>query len=79
MNRRSLIRGAAAMSAASYMRVLGANDRIQLGLIGCGDRGEYAKVFKSHAISRSNDNLNIITLTSSHSDRQTCPWLRQDS
>ena len=29
------------MSAASYMRVLGANDRIQLGLIGCGDRGEY--------------------------------------
>jgi predicted dehydrogenase len=41
MNRRSLLRGAAAMSAASYMRVLGANDRIQLGLIGCGDRGEY--------------------------------------
>jgi len=29
------------MSAASYMRVMGANDRIQLGLIGCGDRGEY--------------------------------------
>ncbi len=41
MNRRSLIRGTAAMSAASYMRVLGANDRVQLGLIGCGDRGEY--------------------------------------
>ena len=41
MKRRSLIRGAAAMSAASYMRVMGANDRIQLGLIGCGDRGEY--------------------------------------
>ncbi|HEU0123411.1 MAG TPA: Gfo/Idh/MocA family oxidoreductase [Bryobacteraceae bacterium] len=41
MNRRSLLRGAAAMSAASYMRVLGANDRVQLGLIGCGDRGEY--------------------------------------
>jgi predicted dehydrogenase len=41
MNRRSLIRGAAAMSAASYMRVMGANDRVQLGLIGCGDRGTY--------------------------------------
>jgi predicted dehydrogenase len=41
MNRRSILRGAAAMSAASYMRVMGANDRIQLGLIGCGDRGEY--------------------------------------
>lgn len=41
MNRRSVLQGAAAMSAASYMRVMGANDRVQLGLIGCGDRGEY--------------------------------------
>jgi predicted dehydrogenase len=30
---------AAAMTAASYSRVLGANDRVQLGLIGCGGRG----------------------------------------
>jgi predicted dehydrogenase len=41
--RRDFLRGAgtatAAMTAASYSRVLGANDRIQLGLIGCGDRG----------------------------------------
>ena len=37
MNRRSVLRGAAAMSAASYMRVMGANERVQLGLIGCGD------------------------------------------
>lgn len=29
------------MSAASYSRVLGANDRINLGVIGCGDRGTY--------------------------------------
>jgi predicted dehydrogenase len=41
MNRRSLMRGAAAMTASSYMKILGANDRVQLGLIGCGDRGEY--------------------------------------
>jgi predicted dehydrogenase len=32
---------AAAVSAASYSRILGANDRIGLGVIGCGDRGRY--------------------------------------
>ncbi|MCC6144719.1 MAG: Gfo/Idh/MocA family oxidoreductase, partial [Candidatus Hydrogenedentes bacterium] len=31
-----------AMSAASYGRVLGANDRINIGLIGCGSRGKGA-------------------------------------
>lgn len=31
--------GAVAMSAASYSRVLGANERISLGIIGCGSRG----------------------------------------
>jgi predicted dehydrogenase len=29
-----------ALTAASYRRVLGANDRISLGLIGCGARAE---------------------------------------
>lgn len=42
-SRRDLFRlagGAAlAFSAGSYSRILGANDRIQLGLIGCGGRG----------------------------------------
>jgi len=28
-----------AVTALSYSRVMGANDRVQLGLIGCGDRG----------------------------------------
>ncbi len=32
---------AIALSAASYSRILGANDRIHLGLIGCGDRGQH--------------------------------------
>jgi predicted dehydrogenase len=32
---------AAAMTALSYSRVLGANDRVQLGLIGAGGRGQY--------------------------------------
>jgi len=42
-DRRDLLRGigtsAIAMSAASYQRVLGANETIQLGLIGAGERG----------------------------------------
>ena len=38
-NRRRFL-GAAA-SAASYGRILGANERLQLGLIGCGERGRY--------------------------------------
>ena len=33
--------GAAAVTASSYNRILGANNRIQLGLIGCGGRGRY--------------------------------------
>ena len=40
--RRDLFRGAAvAVTAASYSRVLGANDRINLGVIGPGDRGRF--------------------------------------
>ncbi|MFB3827256.1 MAG: Gfo/Idh/MocA family protein, partial [Bryobacteraceae bacterium] len=40
ITRRSLLRGSAAgMAAASYSRILGANDKINLGLIGCGGRG----------------------------------------
>jgi predicted dehydrogenase len=39
--RREFVRAAAAVTAASYSRVLGANDRISLGVIGTGDRGRY--------------------------------------
>lgn len=43
MSRRTLMRTAAqtaiAMSALSYSRILGANDRMQIGQIGCGYRG----------------------------------------
>src|SRR4051812_30053097 len=43
--RRDLFRAvgasALAMSAASYSRVLGANDRVPMGVIGCGGRGTY--------------------------------------
>ena len=44
-NRRDLLRvagsSAMAMTAASYSRVLGANDKVNLGLIGAGERGTY--------------------------------------
>jgi predicted dehydrogenase len=36
---RGTTQGAAALTAASYARIQGANRRINLGLIGCGDRG----------------------------------------
>jgi predicted dehydrogenase len=39
-NRRRFL-GAAITTAASYRRVMGANNRLQLGLIGCGERGRY--------------------------------------
>ena len=45
MRRRDLIRlagsAATALPAVSYSRVLGANDKIALGVIGCGNRGRY--------------------------------------
>jgi len=37
--RRAFLGGVTAVTALSYSRVMGANDRVQLGLIGCGDRG----------------------------------------
>jgi predicted dehydrogenase len=40
---------ALALSAASYSRVLGANDRISIGLIGCGGRGVGAHMPGVHA------------------------------
>jgi predicted dehydrogenase len=37
--RRAFLRGVTAATALSYSRVFGANGRVQLGLIGCGERG----------------------------------------
>src|SRR5258708_8110773 len=41
IRRRDLLRGATAATALSYPRILGANDKIQLGVIGCGERGRH--------------------------------------
>ena len=40
-HRRTFLRAAAAMTAASYGRILGANDRIRVGAIGTGGRCQY--------------------------------------
>src|SRR5579863_7302173 len=37
--RRAFLGGLTAATALSYSRVYGANERVQLGLIGCGERG----------------------------------------
>ena len=39
--RRTFLRSVTAATALSYSRVYGANERLQLGLIGCGERGRY--------------------------------------
>jgi predicted dehydrogenase len=41
LTRRTLFASAAAFTAASYSRILGANNRIALGVIGSGDRGRH--------------------------------------
>src|SRR5579859_1460561 len=46
MNRRTFVQQAgtallaSGMTAQSYARILGANDRIRLGLVGCGSRSQ---------------------------------------
>jgi predicted dehydrogenase len=39
--RRTFLRTATAMTALSYSRVQGANERVQVGLVGAGDRGRH--------------------------------------
>ena len=41
IHRRNFLRTAGAVSALSYQRILGANERVNLGLIGSGERGRY--------------------------------------
>jgi len=39
MNRRAFV-ASSALTAASYQRILGANDRVRMGFIGLGNRGD---------------------------------------
>ena len=40
LTRRDLAKGAALATAASYSRIMGANDRVRMGYIGVGNRGD---------------------------------------
>src|SRR5438477_11510470 len=40
LSRRDFAKGAALASAASYSRIMGANDRVRMGYIGLGNRGD---------------------------------------
>ena len=57
MRRRNFIAGAAAFTAASRVRILGANDRIGMALIGSGRRGR--EVMKAH-LSTGRAELNCV-------------------
>ncbi|MHC4509333.1 MAG: Gfo/Idh/MocA family protein [Planctomycetota bacterium] len=62
---------ALAMSATSYSRVIGSNDRISIGIIGCGGRGVGAHMPGVHAHDKS-QNIEITAVAD--------PWrLRQEA
>jgi len=51
---------ASSMSAASYKRIIGANDRINIGFLGCGDRSSnHQSMVKT---SKKNKNLAVIAV-----------------
>lgn len=52
---------AVAMSAASYARVAGANDRIRLAMIGCGDRGRGAHMTGVHNYDKA-ENVEFVAV-----------------
>src|SRR6266545_794985 len=63
VSRRSLVgaAGALAMSARSYARTIGANDRIQVGQIGCGHRASgHRAMLKSSSQSDANFDLRSV-------------------
>src|SRR6266545_592516 len=41
LGRRDFLRGVSTATALSYSRVMGANERLHLGVIGCGERGRH--------------------------------------
>src|ERR1051325_1441698 len=55
VSRRKFIAAAGAWPAASYARIVGANDRIQIGLLGCGHRSSgHRAMLKKSAATDSN-------------------------
>ena len=76
INRRNFVKSAvaggaalAAMPAQSYSRIVGANERINIGIIGCGNRGRGAHMpgVNNHAKAQ---NLEIIAVCDPHRPRR---------
>ncbi len=65
LTRRTAIRSAAAITAASYSRVLGANDRVNLGLVGAGGRGSYVM-----SVFQKNETVNVSAVCDVFGDRR---------
>ena len=56
--KRSLLAGTAtALTAGSYAQVKGANERIRIGLIGCGNRGQGVQIPSMH---RHREKANVV-------------------
>jgi predicted dehydrogenase len=84
LNRRDLLKGAgaaglslgmakssfAAHAAKSSTRVLGANDRIQIGLIGAGGRGYYVGEAFTQYASKNNDACQIVAVADVYEKRK---------
>ncbi len=52
--------GASSMSAASYSRIIGANDRINIGFLGCGGRSsDHQRMVKT---SEKDKNLGVVAV-----------------
>lgn len=65
IHRRDFARMAAAsITAASYSRILGANDRVQLGLIGAGGRGVYVM-----GVFQKNEKVQVTAVCDVYADR----------
>src|SRR5947207_14337591 len=61
LSRRTFMGAAAVWPAASYARILGANDRIQIGQIGCGHRAVgHRQMLKLSAETDSNFDLRSV-------------------
>src|SRR5438270_2788320 len=71
--RRTFLRGVSAATALSYRRVYGANERVQLGLIGCGDRGRHD--MSQFQMNKNVDVVAVCDIYSEHIDlaRQKAP------
>jgi len=65
LSRRRFLRAAAGatvgLSAASYSRVLGSNDRISIGIIGCGGRGQGTHMAQVHKYAK-NQNADVVAV-----------------